>query len=258
MSNFTNGCVSCESFRKPPRIAIAVFTFASVFSASATVRACSVVVTMDCKNSSQNPRIFFRLNGQSTMPDTLTLTDSAKGSTRTLKDSAINPDGSIVLPDLTPGSYVLHAQDAAGKGDDLCLQVSAAKHDPKDQFTLAFHVLPPPPPSQEELLATALTAALSNSQREQLHSFSGIVKDPTGATAAGVEIQVLPARELKSSPAIKTVSDANGSFTVPLSDGSYAASFRLPGFKTKIVAFDIRNTLSNSDFVVTLNIGSCP
>jgi hypothetical protein len=74
---------------------------------------------------------------------------------------------------------------------------------------------------------------------DRLQAFRGVVTDPGGAVIPKVVIQLVHrgAGETKTLNQIK--SGPSGEFEAQLDPGTYVAIFSAPGFKTKIVGFQI-------------------
>jgi len=78
------------------------------------------------------------------------------------------------------------------------------------------------------LLWLALFSISASAQTQRPHAINGVVRDPTGGTVSGAEIQIFGARQRLVAAA---VTDSQGRFSIAIAQpGAYVVEIRAPGF----------------------------
>jgi hypothetical protein len=220
-------------------------------AAEATI-ACSVVEVLDTHPSSPNVRLTVLKDGIPQQNATLVVTLQTNAQE---VGPALTTDarGSAELRNLAPGTYCITATADSKLGAVLCLVVSNAHDRKRSEFSLKLVPLPPTPPT----LAEQLEQVAKSSPQVRAREFEGIVTDVTGAHIPRAGVVVYVHRSEKKSNLIRLEADAEGRFSVPLNPGSYAAAFQSPGFKTRLVVFEIGPEESQKSVSITLQVGAC-
>ncbi len=87
-------------------------------------------------------------------------------------------------------------------------------------------------------------------------AFQGVARDPGGAAISGPIVVVRKGSQGRD-VVLRTKTDAQGRFSVDLSEGSYIAVFFSPQFRPAIVPFQLMKE-GSKELQVTLNVASCP
>jgi len=222
-----------------------------LIAAEATI-AGSVVEVVEILPSSPNVRLTVLKDGtpqqNATLVVTLQTNDQQVGPAL-----STNARGRAELRNLAAATYCITATADPKLGAVLCLAVSNAQECKLSEFSLKLVPLPPPPPTLDELLEQAA----KSSPQVRTRAFAGIVTDVTGAPISRARLVVYVHPSEKKADVIKLVADGEGRFSVPLNPGSYAAAFQSPGFKTRIVGFEIGPNESQESVPIVLQVGSC-
>jgi Carboxypeptidase regulatory-like domain len=151
-----------------------------------------------------------------------------------------------VSTELAPGDYNVVASISEDVSASVVLRV-IREHEPT---TISIDLTAPLDQSQREL-----RRAESLPIQYHLHTFAGNVIDPSGAAISGAFIKVLK-KGADGTVVVLAKADENGKFSSDLAEGLYVAFVSMPGFRTRIVPFEI--TKAGSGIAqVTLQIGSC-
>jgi hypothetical protein len=157
------------------------------------------------------------------------------------------------LHNLVPGTYCINATADPKLGAVLCLVVSNTHDRKRSEFSLKLAPLPPAPPT----LADQLEQAAKSPPEARAREFEGIVTDVSGAPIPRAGLVVYVHRPEKKQNLLRLEADAEGRFSIPLNPGRYIAAFQSPGFKTRVVAFEIGPDESQESVSIVLQIGSC-
>jgi hypothetical protein len=220
-------------------------------AAEATI-ACSVVEVVETLPSSPNVLLTVLKDGTPQQNATLVATLQSNGQ-QVGPALSTNARGSAELRNLAPGTYCITAAADAKRGAVLCLVVSNAHDGKRSEFSLKLAPLPPPPPTLEELLERPAKSP----PKVRARAFEGIVTDVTGSPILRAEVVVYTHHSKKKAVLTKSVADGAGRFSVPLNPGSYVAAFQSPGFKTRIVSFEIGPEQPQGPVPIMLQIGEC-
>jgi Carboxypeptidase regulatory-like domain len=87
--------------------------------------------------------------------------------------------------------------------------------------------------------------------------FQGSVIDPQGSTIVGATIRVFKQKSSGQALITQTNADERGRFSASLEPGAYTASVQMPGFRTRMITFEIAPSADAKDVEISLNIGSC-
>jgi hypothetical protein len=104
------------------------------------------------------------------------------------------------------------------------------------------------------LAAPAVNTAPIN---DYIRQFKGVVSDVTGAVIPKAQVQVYRRGEEVKEPVAKLRADVSGRFSAQLAPGAYVAFLESPGFKTRIVGFEIGPQLQAKDLQIQLVVGGC-
>jgi hypothetical protein len=224
---------------------------ASGMCGAAPLRANSVVEVLTCQPSSQGARITVDLKGKSVKDVTLVITTLEN---QLVQSVALNDSGSAKLPPLPPGKYLVTASAPENLAAEMCVEIPHNKLKQLSSFSLVLQTQQPNALPIEAILITAE----KNPPSEHIEEFKGIVVDPAGATIAGAEIEIFPkgARIRGDARAVKSKTNAEGQFSVPLAEGVYTALFMIPGFQTKVVTFEINHSSGADGLRVSLQMGA--
>jgi hypothetical protein len=182
------------------------------------------------------------------------------GSENQYKHSVISDhNGVAVLPKLLPGLYGIVAESADRKfHGQLALQVTRSSKNRTSSFFISLTGVLPSLGGLPPVTIGELTAAAKMPVSTRLHRFRGILTDQSGAPISNADIVVMKMRSSDNTGL--TVSEINskedGWFSEPLLEGTYVAVFRMNGFRTEIVAFEVAND-GLEDLRVTMRVGSC-
>jgi Carboxypeptidase regulatory-like domain len=210
---------------------------------AASAQASSVEVkALKPQASSRHVRVIVLLNGHPAIGASVnfcTVGDRPCLSTFTGKN------GVAVSPRLPDGDYTVTASFKDVAGGDLSLHVS-----PKGK-TRAFAI-----DLSEAFRSAQDYRAASDSlpSRATLQVFKGILRDPTGATVPGADIQIVRKGSADHSIVQRLKTDPAGHFSATLAVGIYVAFFSAPGFRTEIVPYEIAAEGSN-ELEVKLQVG---
>jgi hypothetical protein len=221
-------------------------------AAEATI-ACSVVEVVETLPSSPNVRLTVLKDGTPQQNARLVVTLQTNGQ-QVGPALSTNARGSAELRNLTPGSYCITATADPKLGAVVCLAVSNAHVSKLSEFSLKLVPVPPPPPTLEELLERSARS----SPEVRARAFKGIVTDVTDSPILRAEVIVYAHHSKKRAVLTKSVADGEGRFSVPLNPGSYVAAFQSPGFKTRIISFEIGPEEPQGSASIKLQIGECP
>jgi hypothetical protein len=94
--------------------------------------------------------------------------------------------------------------------------------------------------------------ALGSVQRLQ-----GSVIDPQRSAIVGATILVFKQESSGQALVTETKADERGRFSASLGLGAYTASVKMPGFRTRMITFEIAPSADAKDVEISLNIGSC-
>jgi Carboxypeptidase regulatory-like domain len=182
------------------------------------------------------------------------------GSENQYKPSVISDhNGVAVLPKLLPGLYGIVAESADRKfHGQLALQVTRSLKNRTSSFFISLTGVLPSWGGLPPVTIGELTAAATMPVSTRLHRFRGILIDQSGAPIPSADIVVMKTRSSDNTGL--TISEINskedGWFSEPLLEGTYVAVFRMSGFRTEIVAFEVAND-GLEDLRVTMRIASC-
>ena len=222
-----------------------------VIAAQAT-SACSVVEVMDVRPSSSNVQLTVLKNGAPQPNATLVVTfqkDGQQVGPALTTDSA----GRAELRNLIVGTYCIAATADETLGAKLCLAVSNARDRKRSDFSLSLAPQSPPPPTfAEQLEQTAKSAP-----EIRTRVFEGIVTDVAGGHIPHTWIAVYAQHSNERSSIIRLVADQEGRFSAPLNPGLYTAAFQLPGFKTRLLGFEVAPEEPKKAMSIVLHVGSC-
>lgn len=87
--------------------------------------------------------------------------------------------------------------------------------------------------------------------------FQGSVIDPPGSAIVGATIRVFQQASSGQALVTETKADERGRFSASLAPGGYTASVQMPGFRTRMITFEIAPSADAKDVEISLNIGSC-
>ena len=87
--------------------------------------------------------------------------------------------------------------------------------------------------------------------------FQGSVIDPPGSAVAGATIRVFKQKASGQVLVTETKADESGRFSASLEAGAYTASVKMPGFRTRMITFEIAPSADAKDVEISLDIGSC-
>jgi Carboxypeptidase regulatory-like domain len=87
--------------------------------------------------------------------------------------------------------------------------------------------------------------------------FRGSVIDPVGSAIAGATIRVFKQKSSGQVLVAETKADESGHFSAPLEPGAYTASVKMPGFRIRMITFEIAPEADAKDLEISLNIGWC-
>jgi hypothetical protein len=87
--------------------------------------------------------------------------------------------------------------------------------------------------------------------------FQGSVIDPAGSAIAGTTIRVFKQESSGRGLVTETKADERGRFSASLGPGVYTASVKVPGFRTRMITFEIAPSADAKDVEISLDIGSC-
>jgi hypothetical protein len=87
--------------------------------------------------------------------------------------------------------------------------------------------------------------------------FQGSVIDPVGSPISGATIRVFKQESSGRALVTETKADERGRFSASLGPGAYTASVKMPGFRTRMITFEIAPSAHAKDVEISLNIGSC-
>jgi 5-hydroxyisourate hydrolase-like protein (transthyretin family) len=159
-------------------------------------------------------------------------------------------DGIVAPPALPPGEYCIVASADLNLRSDLCLRVVSHSREKTSSFSM--EMLAARFPTWEQQLA----AAEQMPSRVRLQQFSGIVRDPSGATITGVSVEIVRKGTQGKDRVVQLKSDKDGRFSSDLADGAYIAVFSAQGFSTQLVPFEITKTEGSGDLRIQLDIGA--
>jgi hypothetical protein len=182
------------------------------------------------------------------------------GSENRYKHSVVSDhNGVAVLPKLVPGLYGVLAESADRKfHGQLALQVTQSSKNRTSSFFITLNGASPSFGGLQPLTIRELTTAAKTPVSTRLQQFSGVLIDPSGAPIPNADIVVMKTRS-SDNPGL-TISELNskedGGFSEHLSEGTYVAVFRMNGFRTEVVAFELAND-GLKDLRITMRIGGC-
>ena len=182
------------------------------------------------------------------------------GSENQYKHSVVSDQkGVAVLPKLRPGLYGVLAESADKQfHGQLALQVTQSPNNRTSSFFItllaasaSFGGLPP-------VTVGELTVAAKTPVSTRLQHFNGVLIDPSGAPIPNADIVVMRTESSNNTgPAISEVnSKEDGWFSELLPEGAYVAVFRMNGFRTEVVAFEIANN-GLRELRITMRLGGC-
>jgi hypothetical protein len=230
----------------------AAITLFSLYFAEAFCAAASVEVS-PCENSSQKPIIHIQPAEVRTHKLKVTLSAGALSTEpiKPMQQLKITKDGSIVVPQVAPGRYLVSVKSAENIGAALCVDIGSDPPGQTSVFTLKLNPLSPPNPTLAELL----TAAKNKGSAEQVRQFHGVVRDPSGAGISGVTITAYKDGIQNKKHRSAIYSDKAGDFFFPLPEGKYVVSFEIAGFKTQFMAIEIAKDGGEKTLPVALQLG---
>jgi Carboxypeptidase regulatory-like domain len=222
-----------------------------LIAAEATI-ACSVVEVVETLPSSPHVLLTVLKDGTPQQNAKLVVTLQANGQQvgPALSTSA---RGSAELRRLAPGTYCISAAADPRLGAVLCLAVSNAHERKLSEFSLKLVPVPPPQPTLQE----SLERRAKSSPEIRARAFEGMVTDVTGSPILRAEVFVYAQHSMKKAVLTKSVADGEGRFSVPLNPGSYVAAFQSPGFKKRIVSFEVGPEEPQGPVPIMLQIGEC-
>ncbi|HEY0797289.1 MAG TPA: carboxypeptidase-like regulatory domain-containing protein [Acidisarcina sp.] len=104
-------------------------------------------------------------------------------------------------------------------------------------------------------LADVISASEAKGDVERVGTFSGVVRDVSGASIPEVSIEVMRRGTMGQTFVARLKSGAAGEFRAKLNAGRYVAMFQAQGFMTRIVTFDIVPVMNTRDLDVVLGVG---
>jgi hypothetical protein len=216
---------------------------------SAAIANAAEVEVVQYQASGRNVRLTLKSNGKGTA--------DVKISVLTADDQLLcslsSRDRTVVfLPPLAPGKYHIAASDKSDLRADLYLIVSAKAGDKPNEFMMQLTVKSPPPPSFEELLSIAEKLPAS----ETLGKFVGTVRDPSGASVRGCQVQIFEKGFRDKQHTVNLISDDQGHFSATLADGNYTAVFSIAGFRIRLLHFEILPEGNRKEVTVRLELGA--
>ena len=87
--------------------------------------------------------------------------------------------------------------------------------------------------------------------------FRGSVIDPTGSPISGATIHVFKQESPAQALVTEIRADESGRFSASLEPGSYRASVKMQGFRTRQIVFEIAPYAGAKNLEISLNIGGC-
>ena len=147
--------------------------------------------------------------------------------------SALTGDDGLAEPQaLTLKTYHIVATFEDGVGADLYRHISDKSRAKSFSIDLTKSL-----ETSQEALASAEKLPI----RERVQEFKDASQDHSGAVIPGVNIKVARKGSADKKDGRRLKSSANGSFSAPLADEVYGASFSFPGFRSEIVPFAVRH-----------------
>jgi hypothetical protein len=160
--------------------------------------------------------------------------------------------GVAQLRDLKPGRYLITTSENEAS-DEILLDVSAKPPTGVSLFTMNLvntFALP--------YFGGRFPAKLAEMPAsEDFREFAGVVRDQSGASVAGAEIEIYPSGTWERATLVHVIADQDGHFSAKLPDGLYRAVIHMPGFKPYPVVFRILQAGDTKEFLAVLQIGSC-
>jgi hypothetical protein len=187
--------------------------------------------------SSRRVRVAVSLNGR---PATGANVDFCTAGDKPCVTVLAGKNGIAASPRLSDGDYVVTASIDDVSGGDLFLHVS------RKGKTSAFSI-----DLTESFRAAQDYRAAADKQPilATLQVFQGLPRDPSGATIAGANINIVRRGSENHAIIQRVKTDATGHFSVTLDDGMYVAFFSCPGFRSEIIPFEIAPQGSKELFV---------
>ena len=158
--------------------------------------------------------------------------------------------GIVSLKHLKPGLYHVASSAVNSSQSDLVLDVAPSANGAVDRLTMNLTGFPL---ARDRAFAEVLRAPVA----ERVPSFSGVVTDPTGAVISGSTIEIYRDGHYASADAERIVTDENGKFSKQLSEGTYRALARKPGFAAEFIVFQIEPKSISKNISVSLKLCGC-
>jgi hypothetical protein len=154
---------------------------------------------------------------------------------------ATGANGRLLPPRLSPGRYRISA-DAGKRSATLYLDVTKEEK-PVTRFEMRL------------VRQDGLDGAEDAPTAAWIEDFRGAVFDQSGALVPQTQIEIFRRDDVDGGPLLQMRSDENGGFAAHLDSGTYLAAFRAPGFKTRVLAFEV-TAKGETELRITLEVGS--
>jgi hypothetical protein len=183
-------------------------------------------------------------------------------NSRALRETMVTDDkGVAVLPTLSPGNYVLHMWTITqGWFADSEMPVYVPSDGKTDPITYMM-TLTPDTTISKALEALGGGSAASALPGKPLKEFTGVVQDAAPEPLGGIDIVVWRIAGQNQIAAAETKSGTDGKFHVALADGAYFAMFKLAGFQSRVLVFQITardsSEYDSAPLIVSLTVGQC-
>jgi hypothetical protein len=205
--------------------ALSIFACAIIASSA---RATTVVLVSPSCSSSPHVVIAMTQSGKTMAGVHLDLYREIENGEKPYWTGGSDADGLAKLPELPGGRYRVFA-DAGKEGAGMSLLVSG---EGQKTVRCEMSLLPLAVP---ETFATLAAGA----PQIRLSEFRGVVQDETGAVIPRLKIEVRSKKFLDKGAVAEAQSDQMGQFILHREDGSYLAIFNFPGFRRRVVSFDV-------------------
>jgi Carboxypeptidase regulatory-like domain len=160
-------------------------------------------------------------------------------------------NGFAAPPELASGDYNVVATLNDDVSTTLWLRVVG-----KEGVTALSMDLTAPIQQSQLMLDAAKRKAEELPIREHVRRFQGTVIDFSGAIVPGARIEVMRKGPREKNVILQIKTDAKGTFSAPLQEGSYIAFFFTQGFRTEIVPFEVKKD-GSGEMRIALTIGRC-
>jgi Carboxypeptidase regulatory-like domain len=151
--------------------------------------------------------------------------------------------GVAALPALSPGSYHIVAitpLQAPGEVYLAEINFDASQNLINRPSFLNMDLVPANQFWPRDLPVDELWAPIGNPRAVgAVQRFQGSVIDPVGSAIAGATIRVFKQQSPGQLLITETKADESGRFSASLGPGAYTASVKMPGFRTRMITFEI-------------------